>query len=126
MKTTFLWAFAAAMLAAGLLATESQAGNHRNERVARQFAQARPWHGGYAYTPYGEPLALVVPPQAGTMVSYGWGVTGTEVRPLHHQYGRSYPGGGYGGWSSSPYRTTPQWPSHTDQFGVYPVRGPWR
>jgi hypothetical protein len=20
---------------------------------------------------------------------------------------------------------TPYWPSHTDQFGVYPVRGPW-
>ena len=27
--------------------------------------------------------------------------------------------------SGFPFQTTPYWPSHTDQFGVYPVRGPW-
>ena len=40
---------------------------------------------------------------------------------LDHQFGRNYPGGGYGG----AYRTTPIWPSDTTQFGVYNVRGPW-
>lgn len=23
------------------------------------------------------------------------------------------------------FQATPYWPSHTDQFGVYPVRSPW-
>ena len=23
------------------------------------------------------------------------------------------------------FKATPYWPTHTDQFGVYPVRGPW-
>jgi hypothetical protein len=35
---------------------------------------------------------------------------------------RAWPGpyaGGYG------FLGTPNWPSHTDQYGVYYVRGPW-
>ena len=89
-----------------------------------RFAQTMPWHGDYSYTPYGMPTALVVPPTANMQTSMGWGVTQSSMRPIYHQFGRPYPGdalGGYGGYG----RPTPRWPSHTDQFGVYYVRGPW-
>jgi hypothetical protein len=97
----------------------------RGVRVANYHAAARPWHGPYAYTPWGEPVALVVPPTADTVSAWSWGVAQTEIRPLHHQFGRSQPPGAFFG-AGSPYLHTPLWPSHTDQFGVYPVRGPWR
>jgi hypothetical protein len=43
--------------------------------------------------------------------------------PIYHQFHRDYqPGAAYGG---SPILPTPKWPSHTDQLGVYPIRGPW-
>ena len=72
---------------------------------------------------HGEPVALVVPPTANSVVEMGWGVAQTESRPINHQFLRPYPGpeGGEGG----PFLPTPPWPSHTRQFGVYPVRGPW-
>ena len=51
------------------------------------------------------------------------GVAQSEMVPIYHQFHRDYmPGASYGG---SPILPTPLWPSHTDQFGVYPVRGPW-
>lgn len=92
-------------------------------RQAMRYAANRPWHGHYANTSYGVPLALVVPPTSHTMASWGWGVTGSEIRPIYHQFGRYYPGqlDATGGT----YLPTPAWPSHTDQFGIYPVRGPW-
>jgi hypothetical protein len=69
----------------------------RADRISRYYAAQRPWHGPYAYTPYGQPTALVVPPNVKMHTSYrGVG----EVNP------------------------TPYWPSHTDQLGVGPVRGP--
>lgn len=117
---TFFLAFGAA----AVLANTAEAGRFsRANRVNHYMSKDMPWHGQYAYTPYGAPTALVVPPVADTMTSYSWGVAQSEVRPLYHQFGRAYvgPGGGING-----YRPTPQWPSHTDQFGVYPVRGPWR
>jgi len=100
-------------------------GPRRAARLGNYYASARPWHGEYAYTPMGEPVALVVPPHADTMASWSWGVTQSEIRPLYHQFGRSDPGGAFFG-EVNPYLPTPRWPSHTDQFGVYPVRGPWR
>ncbi len=87
-------------------------------------AQQRPWHGNYRHTAYGKPVSLVVPPIANLQTHYRWGVPSATVTPIYHQFGRSYPGdvgGGYGGQ----FRPTPYWPSHTDQFGVYYVRGPW-
>ena len=95
----------------------------RADRIARYYAAQRPWHGPYAYTPYGTPVALVVPPNAKMHTSYSWGVGMSEMIPIYHQFHRDYPlGGGFGGAEIFP---TPTWPSHTDQLGVYPVRGPW-
>ncbi len=82
------------------------------------------WHGNYYHRQWGQPLALVVPPTASYQTRYSWGVGQTTSLPIYHQYGRPNPGGGAGpgGAGLSP---TPYWPSNTDQFGVYPVRGPW-
>ena len=84
----------------------------------------RPWHGGYYAQQYGHPTALVVPPTASMRQTLSWGVSQNLMYPIEHQFGRnaSFPGAsGYG-----QFRPTPIWPSHTDQFGYYYVRGPWR
>jgi hypothetical protein len=101
-------------------------GHHakRADVLSRYYAAQRPWHGPYAYTPNGRPTALVVPPNSKMHTSYAWGVSQSEMVPIYHQFHRDYPGGmmiGNGGEVNS----TPYWPSHTDQLGVYPVRGPW-
>ena len=95
----------------------------RADYLSRYYAAQRPWHGPYAYTAWGGPVPLVVPPTAKMHTSLAWGVAQSEMIPIYHQFHRDYPGmmavgGGeiYG---------TPRWPSHTDQLGVYPVRGPW-
>lgn len=88
---------------------------------AQNYAMGRPWHGQYYYLPYGQPTALVVPPTATMQQNYSWGVSQNTMTPIYHQYGRSAPlTPGYGRFFG-----TPRWPSHTDQFGVYPVRAPW-
>ncbi|QEG24531.1 hypothetical protein [Mariniblastus fucicola] len=82
------------------------------------------WHGGYQNWRWGTPTALVVPPTASYQSSYAWGVGQTRSTPIHHQFGR---GGAamIGGGNGAGFRRTPYWPQSTDQFGVYPVRGPW-
>ena len=97
---------------------------HHADVVARYYAAQRPWHGPYSYTPYGTPVALVVPPTSKFHTSYSWGVGQTEMVPIYHQFHRDYPGGAVIG-NGAQINSTPYWPSHTDQFGVYPVRGPW-
>lgn len=87
-------------------------------------AAQSPWHGPYYNSAWGRPLALVVPPTADNQVSWGWGVGATNVRPIYHQFGRGNPAT-YPQESWHQFRPTPYWPSHTDQFGVYYVRGPW-
>ncbi|MCA9178850.1 MAG: hypothetical protein KDB14_30515 [Planctomycetales bacterium] len=122
MRTLMLAALAATFLVGW--ADQAQAGNrdpHPN-RYAERFAQYRTWHGNYQHWHYQQPLALVVPPTASTYSSLSWGVGQTEVNSLHHQYKRNYPA--YGG-DFGQFRNTPYWPSHTDQFGVYYIRGPW-
>lgn len=119
MKRTLLVLLAVAAVAA--LAQQAHAEPPGN-RQARRFAQYRTWHGNYAHWQYQQPLALVVPPTAQTSTSLAWGVAQSEVRPIYHQYSRNYPGAVGGGQQ---FRSTPYWPSHTDQFGVYYVRGPW-
>jgi hypothetical protein len=94
----------------------------RANRVSENFAAVSPWHGGYYHWQWGQPLALVVPPTANTRGSLSWGVGQTEVNNIHHQFKRSYPGDG---GDFSQFQATPYWPSHTDQFGVYYIRGPW-
>jgi hypothetical protein len=88
---------------------------------ARQEAELRPWHGRFYYLPFGQPTALVVPPNGTMQQNYSWGVSQNTMTPLYHQFGRSAPQSGQGGL----FYATPVWPSHTDQFGVYSVRGPW-
>jgi len=90
-------------------------------RVAYARAQQYSWHGSYYDAAWGTPVALVVPPTAGMHTEYSWGVGGTRILPIHHQFGRAFPGYGYG----AAFAPTPQWPSDTAQFGIYYVRGPW-
>jgi hypothetical protein len=80
------------------------------------------WNRNYAYTEYGQPCALVVPPTAQLQTNWGWGVASSRISRIDHQFQRNYPGNAqFGG----PFRPTPVWPSDTSQFGVYYVRGPW-
>jgi hypothetical protein len=89
-------------------------------------AQWYNWNRNYAYTDFGSPTALVVPPTASLQTNYGWGVASSRISRIDHQFQRNYPGGVFGGGSfGGPYRPTPVWPSDTTQFGVYYVRGPW-
>ena len=81
------------------------------------------WHGNYYDVAWGTPVALVVPPTAGRQTKWAWGVGNTEVTTIGQQFGRAYPGPYAGGGAA--FLPTPVWPSHTDQFGVYYVRGPW-
>ncbi len=91
---------------------------------AHNFAMNRPWHGNYYHQMYGQPLALVVPPTAHMRQTFSWGVSQNLMYPIHHQFGRSANSPGVAPAGS--FYATPPWPSHTDQFGVYYVRGPWR
>jgi hypothetical protein len=85
-------------------------------------AQCYNWNRNYAYTDFGAPTALVVPPTAQLQTNYGWGVASSRISRIDHQFQRNFPGyGQFGG----PYRSTPLWPSDTTQFGIYPVRAPW-
>jgi len=86
-------------------------------------AQNLPWHNTYYDPAWGQPVALVVPPTAEMQTQYGWGVGGTRVTPIYHQFQRPYPGPYAGG--GGPFSPTPYWPSDTTQFGVHYVRGPW-
>lgn len=87
---------------------------------AQEAAANQPWHGQYYYMPYGQPTALVVPPTAAMQQNYSWGVSQNTMTPIYHQYGpTAVPSAG------GAFYATPRWPSHTNQFGVYPVRVPW-
>jgi hypothetical protein len=87
---------------------------------AQQHASGRPWHGQHYYLQYGQPTALVVPPTAIMQSNYSWGVSQNTMTPTYHQYGpAAMPSAGGG------FYATPVWPSHTNQFGIYPVRAPW-
>ena len=90
---------------------------------SNQMAAQRAWHGNYYYLPYGQPTALIVPPTAHMRQTLSWGVSQNLMYPLNHQFGRnaSQPGA----MPTGSFQATPHWPSHTDQFGVYYVRGPW-
>lgn len=87
---------------------------------AQNYASSRPWHGQHYYTQYGQPTALVVPPTGIMQQTYSWGVSRNYSVPTYHQFG--YQGTPSAGGA---FYATPVWPSSTQQFGVYPVRGPW-
>ncbi len=81
------------------------------------------WHAGYYDPAWGVPHALVVPPTAEMQTQWGWGVGNTRIVPLSHQFQRDYPGPLF--YDSRTFQPIPRWPSHTEQFGVYYIRGPW-
>src|SRR5262245_1804010 len=101
-KTVSRMLLAAALVVAALAASPALAGtpwhfNHghpanRADRLARYYANQRPWHGDYAYTQWGTPVALVVPPNSKMHTSWSWGVAQTEMVPIYHQFHRDYPG----------------------------------
>ncbi|GEM_PF-3161653 len=97
----------------------------RADWIAQQRAAQMSWHAGYYHTQWGGPVPLMVPPNVRTHTRSGWGVAQTTVEPLYQQYQRAYPGGSGQPGLLFPLRPTPRWPSHTDQFGVYYIRGPW-
>jgi hypothetical protein len=88
---------------------------------AYEQSMQKPWHGQYYWLKTGQPTALVVPPTVTMQSNYSWGVSQNTMTPVWHQFSGKAPNGGGGGM----FQATPYWPSHTDQFGVYPVRGPW-
>ncbi len=82
-----------------------------------------PWHAGYYHAAWGTPVALVVPPTAEYQTHWGWGVGNYRITPIRPQFKRNWPGPGQ--YDPQGFKPTPPWPSDTDQFGVYYVRGPW-
>ena len=94
------------------------------ELCGRRCTECCPWHGTYYNTSWGMPVALVVPPGAKLQTHYGWGVGGTRVSRIDHKFTRDWPGPG--SYDRRMFQPTPRWPSDTDQFGVYYVRGPRR
>ena len=108
----------------GQFTTASAGSPQRHDRWALRFARTQAWHGGYYHTAWGQPIALVVPPTAQMQTRMGWGVSQNTMTPIYHQFRRPYPGDFEGGGENL-FSPTPQWPSHTDQFGVYYIRGPW-
>ena len=115
--------FAALLTAAGSAALASDPLAKEQVRVYN-FSMNRPWHGPYYHQMYGQPLALVVPPTVSMRQTFSWGVSQNLNYPIYHQFGRS--ANSPGAAAPGSFRQTPTWPSHTDQFGVYYVRAPWR
>jgi len=113
----------AAILGVLLLADLVQAGDRRYKGARACRRWEFPWHGSYYHTAWGMPVALVVPPRAEVQTHWGWGVGNTRITPICPQFGRDWPGPAV--YDRSMFRPTPRWPSDTDQFGVYYVRGPW-
>jgi hypothetical protein len=123
MKRFLTLAAAAALLAAWGWSSEASAGQGTlKSRVAYRQSQTYPWHGDYYDAAWGTPVAVLVPPTAETQTHWSWGVGGTRVTPNQHQFQRNYPGPGV---NNGAFRPTPRWPSSTDQFGDYYIRGPW-
>ncbi len=90
--------------------------------LGKHRTAASAWNGNYYHSQWGRPVALVVPPTAGMQSHYAWGVAQTRRTPVYSQFQAEFPG--YGVWPGQ-FSPTPLWPSDTDQFGVYYVRGPW-
>jgi hypothetical protein len=81
------------------------------------------WYANYYDAAWGMPVALVVPPTAEYQSHYGSGVATYRVTPIYHQFQAGYPGPSV--YNPQQFQPTPPWPTDTDQFGVYYVRGPW-
>lgn len=93
-----------------------------NKNAARQAAWS-PWHGPHYHPLSGRPLPLIMPPTANMYTQHNWGVAMNELRPIHHQFARPYPGKTQPGPNGM--QPTPHQPSSTRQQGIYYIRGPW-
>ena len=51
--------------------------------TAARHAQTLSWHGPYAHTGFGTPVALVVPPTAHMETNWGWGVSQGSMTPIY-------------------------------------------
>ncbi len=124
MKRTLIWGALLAIAAVVGFTSDAQAFTRRradkhNQIVSRQM----PWHGEYYHTASGYAVPLIVPPTARSSTEWSWGVAQSTVMPIYHQFRPGYPGDGV--MADSDLMPTPPWPSHTRQFGVYYIRGPW-
>ena len=110
---------------AGTVPVDSAPAAERGSMATRMqyYTACYPWHGGYYHSAWGAPVALVVPPKAELQTHWGWGVGNTRTTFIWHQFQRDYPGPGT--YTGGMFRPTPYWPSDTDQFGTYYIRGPW-
>ncbi len=115
----------AACFAATFVATDDASAEGRADRWAARHARGMSWHSQYYHTATGMPVALVVPPTAHMQTSWGWGVAQNTMTPIYHQFRRSYPGDDSGAGGGAELMPTPNAPSHTDQFGVDYIRGPY-
>ncbi|HUG71631.1 MAG TPA: hypothetical protein VMM76_28060 [Pirellulaceae bacterium] len=104
---------------------EANAEGPRYDRWAARHARGISWHSQYYHTATGLPVALVVPPTAHMQTRWGWGVAQNTMTPIYPQFRRSYPGDGAGFGGGGVLMPTPNAPSHTDQFGVNYIRGPY-
>ena len=94
---------------------------------ARVFGRPAPsWNSNY-YDPQwaGVPHAMVVPPTVHREVKYGWGASGTEVHRIRNQYS-IYGNRPDGTFPGGPFQPQPVPPTHSDQFGTYYIRAPWK
>ena len=124
MNRVLILAVTAALLAAWGWTADAMAGQGSLKGwVSHRQSKTYPWHGDYYDTAWGMPVALVVPPTAESQTHWGWGVGSTRVTPIQHQFNRNYPGPGW--YNRASFQPTPRWPSSTDQFGDYYIRGPW-
>ena len=131
MNKFFMIAIAATVLSLSVSSHQAEAGRRWHggpggttvaDRWAARRAAQVPWHGQYYSPQWGRPVAVVLPPTVKTHTTWSWGVAGTRVTPVYHQFGRAYPGKAQGRMRLRP---TPAWPSNTGQLGYYPIRGPW-
>jgi hypothetical protein len=81
------------------------------------------WHGEYYDTTWGMPVAVLVPPRPRTQTNYGWGIGGNTVTPVQPQFQRMEPPPSE--YRRAGFQSRPPWPSNTNQFGDYYIRGPW-
>ena len=109
-------------LVAGTTASAFAIGPYTRREI-RRAPNATAWYGDYYHSSWGMPTGLVVPPCVEAQTHWGWGVGSTRITPIRNQFQRDYPG--TGSYPGNMFRPTPPWPSSTDQFGVYYIRGPW-
>ena len=122
MKYSRTIVFVAALLG-GLVLADSAGAFERPLLPGRRYAAMQPWHAGYVHPGWSSPVALVVPPTAENQTHYGWGVGSTRITRIYPQFQLGDPGPVQ--YNSAAFGSMPRWPSDTDQFGVYYIRGPW-